>query len=156
MTKVEAAYLALQTALAAKAATSDALPAPHRNAALVTAFDAASGSLAGGVFLNIHDDDAVPVGEIAGGGRGEREFYVVAAIEWVVERKDDAARDALFDAGIADIAAALEADRTLSGAVDDVEIEIPRRADLAISGAPRMKGATIPVRLLITAPTYLG
>lgn len=156
MTRVEAAYIALHGVLtAASQEQGSPLPAPKRNAALHTALDAATGAVTSGVFLNLHDDDPRPVGDLAGGPRGEKEFYVVARLEWVVGLKD-AARDARFDAGMEAIAAALQADRTLGGVVDDTEIDLPRRADLAILGAQRLKGATVPILMLITANTYLG
>ena len=157
-TRIEAAYIALQAALAA-AASDEAcvLPPPHRNAALVNALDPTGAGLIGRAFLNVHDDDGQPIGEIAGGSeRGEREFYQFARIEWAFERKNDAERDRGFDAGMKAIGDALMADPSLGGAVDDLEIQMPRRADLTLSGAPRIKAALIPVRLLITAPTYLG
>jgi hypothetical protein len=56
-------------------------------------------------------------------------------------------RDALFDALIAAIGTALEADRTLGGLCDWVEPEAPASVDLPIEGAAALKAAVITVVL---------
>ena len=56
-------------------------------------------------------------------------------------------RDALFDTLIADIGAALTADRTLGGLCDWVEAEAPEPVDLPIEGAAALKAAVITIVL---------
>ena len=56
-------------------------------------------------------------------------------------------RDALFDALITDIGAALSADRTLGGLCDWVQAEAPEPVDLPIEGAAALKAAVITVVL---------
>ena len=68
-----------------------------------------------------------------------------AELEVVVQA--NAGRDAAFDHLIAQIAAALSADRTLGGLCDWVEAEAPEPVDLPIEGAASLKAAVIPVIL---------
>jgi hypothetical protein len=68
-----------------------------------------------------------------------------AELEVVVQTNDG--RDAAFDHLIAQIAAALSADRTLGGLCDWVEAEAPEPVDLPIEGAASLKAAVIPVIL---------
>ena len=56
-------------------------------------------------------------------------------------------RDALFDALIASIGAALALDRTLGGLCDWVDAEAPEPVDLPIEGAAALKAAVIIVVL---------
>lgn len=156
MTRVETAYRALKAALlAASELEGSVLPGPRRNAALIEAFDS-KGGIAGRVFLNVQDEDAQGIQEEAGGGDPSVEFWQRARIEWVIERKDEDERETLFDTGLEEIAAALLADRTLGGACDDVAIDPPARSNIALAGAPRIKACSLPVRMLLTAPTYIG
>ena len=68
-----------------------------------------------------------------------------AELEVVVQA--NAGRDAAFDHLIAQIGAALSADRTLGGLCDWVEAEAPEPVDLPIEGAASLKAAIIPVVL---------
>ena len=68
-----------------------------------------------------------------------------AELEVVVQA--NAGRDAAFDQLIAQIGAALSADRTLGGLCDWVEAEAPEPVDLPIEGAASLKAAIIPVML---------
>ena len=68
-----------------------------------------------------------------------------AELEVVVQAT--AGRDAAFDHLIAQIGAALSADRTLGGLCDWVEAEAPEPVDLPIEGAASLKAAIIPVVL---------
>ena len=68
-----------------------------------------------------------------------------AELEVVVQA--NAGRDAAFDHLIAQIGAALSADRTLLGLCDWVEAEAPEPVDLHIEGAASLKAAIIPVVL---------
>ena len=155
-TRPEAAYIALHAQLAAHAGDGTPLPAPHRNAALVDEFDRLVTGQTAEAWLNCLDDNADPVADLAGDAFGEKEFYQRAQIEFLVRLKDDDRRNAVFDAGLEAIRDALLSDTTLGGVIDDLEIDLPQRAGLALAGAPRIKAIMIPVRLLITAPTYLG
>ncbi|WP_421792756.1 hypothetical protein [Hyphobacterium sp.] len=158
MTKVEAAYRGLLAVLTAKAGEADtALPPPERNAALIKAFKNGGGVINAGVWLNQVDDDPDIIGEEAGGvAERQTEFWQNVRLEWLVERKDDLERETVFDTGLEEIAAALTADRTLGGLVDDIEILGPVRRDITLSGTPRIKACYVPVRLLLTAPTAIG
>ncbi|MFY0638707.1 hypothetical protein [Maricaulis maris] len=164
MTKVEAAYQALMARLTTAAEDSaNPLPEPKRNEPLVNAFTSFEGGgnqVDGGVFLNVFDQDGDPLGIESGASdedeHADHEFYQNAQIEWIVEHNKNDEREALFDAGMEAIAAALQADRFLGGAVDDLEIQMPRRANLALSGAPKIKAVIIPLRMLLTAKSYIG
>ena len=68
-----------------------------------------------------------------------------AELEVVVQADDG--RDTAFDHLIAQIAAAISADRTLGGRCDWVEAEAPEPVDLPIEGAASLKAAVIPVVL---------
>ena len=68
-----------------------------------------------------------------------------AELEVVVQANDG--RDAAFDHLIAQIGAALSADRTLGGLCDWVEAEAPEPVDLPIEGAASLKASIIPVML---------
>jgi hypothetical protein len=68
-----------------------------------------------------------------------------AEIEAVVQAASD--RDVAFDTLVANVGAALAADRTLGGLCDWVEAEAPRPIDLAVEGAATLKAAVIPVVL---------
>ena len=77
-----------------------------------------------------------------------------AELEVVVQANDG--RDAAFDHLIAQIGAALSADRTLGGLCDWVEAEAPEPVDLAIEGAISLKAAVIPVVLHYSTGDPLG
>ena len=77
-----------------------------------------------------------------------------AELEVVVQA--NAGRDAAFDHLVAQIAAALSADRTLGGLCDWVEAEAPEPVDLAIEGAISLKAAVIPVVLHYSTGDPLG
>lgn len=64
-------------------------------------------------------------------------------------------RDALFDALVASIGAALASDRTLGGLCDWVEAEAPEPVDLLIEGAAALKAAVIIVVLHYATPDPL-
>ena len=77
-----------------------------------------------------------------------------AELEVVVQA--NAGRDAAFDHLIAQIGAALSADRTLGGLCDWVEAEAPEPVDLPIEGAISLKAAVIPVVLHYSTADPLG
>jgi hypothetical protein len=66
-------------------------------------------------------------------------------VEAMVQSATD--RDAVFDALVASIGAALSVDRTLGGGCDWVEAEAPHPVDLAVEGAATLKAAVISVVL---------
>jgi hypothetical protein len=68
-----------------------------------------------------------------------------AEIEAVVQAASE--RDLRFDQLVAQIGAALAADRTLMGRCDWVEAEAPRPVDLPVEGAASLKAGVIPVIL---------
>ena len=65
-------------------------------------------------------------------------------------------RASAFDNLIASIGTALEADRTLDGLCDWVELEAPASVDLPIEGAAALKAAVVTVVLHYTATGPLG
>ena len=77
-----------------------------------------------------------------------------AELEVVVQANDG--RDADFDHLIAQIGAALSADRTLGGLCDWVEAEAPEPVDLPIEGATSLRAAIIPVVLHYSVGDPLG
>jgi hypothetical protein len=77
-----------------------------------------------------------------------------AELEVVVQA--NAGRDAAFDHLIAQIGAALSADRTLGGLCDWVEAEAPEPVDLPIEGATSLRAAIIPVVLHYSVGDPLG
>jgi hypothetical protein len=68
-----------------------------------------------------------------------------AELEVVVQAAGE--RDLRFDQLVAQVGAALAADRTLMGRCDWVEAEAPRPVDLPVEGADSLKAAVIPVIL---------
>ena len=77
-----------------------------------------------------------------------------AELEVVVQANDG--RDAAFDHLIAQIGAALSADRTLGGLCAWVEAEAPEPVDLPIEGATSLRAAIIPVVLHYSVGDPLG
>jgi hypothetical protein len=77
-----------------------------------------------------------------------------AELEMIVQSA--AARDAAFDALVAQVAAVLSADRTLRGLCDWVEAAAPESADLTVEGAASLKAAVVPVILHYSLANSLG
>ena len=75
-------------------------------------------------------------------------YHHRAELEVVVQA--GSGRASAFDTLIADIGAALDADRTLGGLCDWVEPEAPASVDLPIEGAAALKAAVITVVLHYT------
>ena len=98
------------------------------------------------------------------GDPGEYEFlfsppcYVydhVAEVDILVERNDDAERDAAFDVLKQAVGLAVAADRTLGGLCDYVVGQAPAPIDLTEFGAIGLKAATIGVVLTYGTPDPL-
>jgi hypothetical protein len=79
-----------------------------------------------------------------------------AEIEVIVRGKTPTARDAVFDALLAELASAITADRTLGDLCDWIEAEAPQQVDLPVEGAEAMKAAIVPVILTYTTADPLG
>ena len=77
-----------------------------------------------------------------------------AELEMIVQSA--AARDAAFDALVAQVGAALSADRTLRGLCDWVEAAAPEPTDLSVEGAASLKAAVLPVILHYSLANSLG
>jgi hypothetical protein len=77
-----------------------------------------------------------------------------AELEMIVQ--STAARDAVFDALVAQVGAVLSADRTLRGLCDWVEAAAPEPADLTVEGAASLKAAVVPVILHYSLADSLG
>ena len=70
-----------------------------------------------------------------------------AEIEVIVQQAPYAAATAALDVLLAEVGAALAADRTLGGLVDWIEWGAPQTRDLAIDGAAGLKAAAVTVTL---------
>ncbi len=79
-----------------------------------------------------------------------------AEIEVVVQAGDSGVRDAALDILLANIGAALAADRTLGGLCDWIEPEAPKPVDLPIDGAATLKAAVVPVVLTYATADPIG
>ena len=79
-----------------------------------------------------------------------------AEVEVIVQGKTPAARDAAFDALLAELATVVTGDSTLGGLCDWVEAEAPQPVDLPIEGAEALKAAVVPVILTYTTADPLG
>ncbi|MBK5946491.1 acyl-CoA transferase [Rhodobacter veldkampii DSM 11550] len=77
-----------------------------------------------------------------------------AELEVIVQFGQD--RDGRFDTVVAQIGAALGADRTLGGRCDWVEAEAPEPADLLVDGAATIKAAIVPIILHYATSDALG
>ena len=77
-------------------------------------------------------------------------------VEVIVQGKTPAARDAAFDALLAELATTITADRTLGGLCDWVEAEAPQPVDLPVEGAEGLKAAIVPIILTYTTVDPLG
>ena len=72
-------------------------------------------------------------------------FQHRAELEVIVQSAEE--RDTRFDQLVAQIGAALSADRTLQGRCDWVEAEAPQPVDLPVEGATGLKAAIVPILL---------
>ena len=79
-----------------------------------------------------------------------------AEVEVIVQGKTPAARDAAFDALLAELATAITADRTRGGLCDWIEAEAPQPVDLPVEGAEALKAAIVPIILTYTTADPLG
>jgi len=86
----------------------------------------------------------------------EVEFVQVYQIEWLVQRDNDAARDAAFQAGLLAIQAALRADRILGGAARGLTIAPATRENSALPFTAKTLSAVIPVRVQLRGPSPIG
>ena len=93
-------------------------------------------------------------------GETVEETAILSPLAWAIEHRAEvevtvagttpAARNALLDALLMDIAAALAADRTLGGAVEWAQPGAPDFEDVEIEGAAAARAASIPVTLFFT------
>jgi hypothetical protein len=96
---------------------------------------------AGGLIILRDGDPSEP--EQALGGFGNAYYQHAVELEVYVEEGDAAARDAVFDALLQQIGAALEADPTLGGLAFGLTYGRPDSAIEAVAGVPAIKGATL-------------
>nr|WP_246513973.1 hypothetical protein [Neoroseomonas soli] len=88
------------------------------------------------------------------------ETAILSPLAWAIEHRAEvevtvggvtpAARTALFDALLVDIAAAITADRTLGGAVEWAQPGAPDFEDVEFEGAAAARAASVPVALFFT------
>lgn len=153
-TKIETVLKALeQRLIAAATADGSVLAACERNVAELDELDPETGA-----FVNLLDGawDERTLRRIL--SPPEHEGVWVALIDWKLAHPTEAVRAQSFDAGIAEIRDALHEDRTLGGLVDWVELGPPERTpqERELEGAPHMREATLPIRVLMTAPSLVG
>ena len=79
-----------------------------------------------------------------------------AEVEAIVQGKTPAARDAAFDALLAELATVITSDRTLGGLCDWSEAESPQPVDLPVEGGEGLKAAIVPLILTYTTADPLG
>ena len=93
-------------------------------------------------------------------GETVEETAILSPLAWAIEHRAEvevtvggvtpAARNALLDALLVDIATAIAADRTLGGAVEWVQPGAPEFEDVEIEGAAAARAASVPVALFFT------
>ncbi len=93
-------------------------------------------------------------------GETVEETAILSPLAWAIEHRAEievtvagstsAARTALLDALLVDIAAAITADRTLGGAVEWAQPGAPDFEDVEIEGAAAARAASVPVALFFT------
>ena len=146
-TATEAAIKALKTALQA----GTILPPVRRNAVLDQVFD--SLTLNDGVTVNraliLRDGTGGVVEQALGFNSGQFVVLHDAEVEWLVCAPEGDDLDAQFDAGLAEIAARINADPTLGGTVILAQIREAPARDTDVAGANPVKTAAIKVELTI-------
>lgn len=146
MTKTETALSALAAALTAQ----PGLPAVARDAVFERLIEESADGKARALVLRRGRAEVLT--RIVGAAAGERfELAHPAELEWYVADPDEAALQTAFDAGIEAIAAAVRADRTLSGAVQDCLIEDPPEFSEMEWDGRAMLTASITVKLVFTS-----
>ena len=93
-------------------------------------------------------------------GETVEETAILSPLAWAIEHRAEievtvggatpAARNALLDALLVDIAGAITADRTLGGAVEWAQPGAPDFEDVEFEGAAAARGASVPVALFFT------
>jgi len=93
-------------------------------------------------------------------GETVEETAILSPLAWAIEHRAEvevtvagptpAARNALLDALLVDVAAAVTADRTLGGAVEWAQPGAPASEDVEFEGAAAARAASIPVALFFT------
>jgi hypothetical protein len=139
---------ALQALIAALNASVD-LPDVRRSALLDDILEEMDGETGVSRALVIQDGDADMNVDEMETGLGEGRFFLEhhAELEWIVAARDGTELATHFDAGLEAIAAVIEADRTLSGAVEMADMRIPPERGLEVAGARPAKTARIIVTL---------
>jgi hypothetical protein len=94
-------------------------------------------------------------------GETAEETPILSPLAWAIEHRAEvevtvagatsAARAALLDALLADVAAAIAADRTLGGAVEWAQPGGPGFEDVEFEGAAAARAASVPITLFFTA-----
>lgn len=94
-------------------------------------------------------------------GETVEETAILSPLAWAIEHRAEvevtvtgatpASRNALLDALLVDIAAAITADRTLGGAVEWAQPGAPDFEDVEVEGAAAARAASVPVAMFFTA-----
>lgn len=93
-------------------------------------------------------------------GETVEETAILSPLAWAIEHRAEvevtvsgatpAARNALLDALLVDLAAAISADRTLGGAVEWAQPSAPDFEDVEVEGAAAARAASVPITLFFT------
>jgi|GEM_PF-6321254 len=143
--ETEIAMLALKTALDASAS----LPAARRDPVFEDVFEALGAPDSGySTVLALRHGDPVETTRRFGAGPQAYELVRNAELEFYVAGAEGAGLNAAFDGGLSAIHAAIEADRTLGGAV--VAAEIVEQPDLGTDSAGSKAVLTAVVRVQLT------
>jgi hypothetical protein len=145
-------------ALAAHLDAAPGLPAISRNDVRLSGFAAVPGAPGVGWKLALLDGDT-RWAALAMGDPPEFELEADAEIILAVEGEAGATRDGAFTAAAEALAEALwGGDRTLSGAVEDIQIDraVERDHILADPGAKPIETLRFTLTLILTAPTPFG
>jgi hypothetical protein len=132
---------AMHAALAGVSGAGD-VPELRRNETLDSALEEVTNGAGTSAWANFVDGDLERIGEAMGGDYAY-ELRQSALVEIVVRAPDDTGRRAALAAIANRYLDAIEADPTLAGTVSLWEITDLQRDNLAETGVPNIKGATL-------------
>ncbi|MHC5656015.1 hypothetical protein [Stappia sp. ICDLI1TA098] len=137
---LEAMHAALAGVSGAAVSGAADVPELRRNETLDSALEEVTGGAS--AWSNFVDGDLERIGETLGGDYAY-ELRQSALVEIVVRAPEDAGRRAALAAIVDAYQDAIEADPTLAGSVSVWEITDLQRDNLAETGVPNIKGATL-------------
>lgn len=156
LTAIDRAHGALHGVLAA--AAEFAAITVHQGAVLPTVME--GGDTRRWLNVLIAPTPVQVLGEVLGLGEDadgyEVEYIQTYHLEWLVQRDNDAARKAAFQAGLLAIDAALRADRTLGGAARGLTIGPPAREPNSLPFTAATLSALIPIRVQLRGRSVIS